>query len=102
MEILTGMVFIGFHATRPPPSPQLPVRPVTKRHLAGMFAGAPGDGLRLGYFNLLWRKAGSFVRAVAKGLRFRSPAGAPPVSARLDFLHDRRFLIDDWIRHKLY
>jgi len=75
------------------------MRPIAKRHLAGMLAGAPGHGFGLPYFNLLWRKPGSFVRAVAKGLRLRAPAGAPPVSARLDFLNNREFLIDEWVSH---
>ena len=41
---------------------------VAPGHVAGMFAGAPGDGLRFGDFDLFGAKGGSFMRAVAKGL----------------------------------
>jgi hypothetical protein len=72
---------------------------VAPGHVAGMFAGAPGDGLRFGDFDLFGAKGGSFMRAVAKGLGLGSATGAPPIGARLDFLHDGGFLVNNGFGH---
>jgi hypothetical protein len=65
-----------------------------------MLAGAPGDHLRLFNFHLFGFEAGARVGAIAKRLAFRTPAGAPPIGARLDFLHDGLSLINDGFCHK--
>ena len=64
-----------------------------------MLARAPGDRFGLGDFYLLRLQAGAFMRAVAEGLALGTPAGAPPICARLNFLNDRRFLKDGWFSH---
>ena len=73
---------------------------VTERAVLRMFATTPRDGLSLRDVNFLRSETGAFVRAVAEGLSGGTSAGAPPVSARLDFLHKGLFLTDDWFGHK--
>lgn len=46
-----------------------------------MLAAAPGDRLGSRYLDLLRCEFGPLVRAVAKGLRFRTAACTPPVGA---------------------
>src|SRR5208282_3729928 len=70
------------------------MRSIAERRGAGMLAAAPGDGLCFGDVHFFRREAGAFVRAVAKGLALGTPAGAPPISAGLGFLYERRFLGD--------
>ena len=60
-----------------------------------MFAGAPGDGLRLSDFNLFGTKGGTLMGTVAEGLGLGAATGAPPIGAGLDFLDDGGFLIND-------
>jgi len=67
-----------------------------------MFAAAPRDFLRLGDVGFDRAKASAFVRAVAKRLGLRAPAGAPPVSARLGVLHEGRFLENDRFSHVMF
>jgi hypothetical protein len=78
------------------------VTAVTKRSSLRVLATAPGH--RLGFGNLSFRRpqASALVGAVAEGLGLGTPAGAPPVSARRNFLHNRRFLKDDWFTHNRY
>ena len=75
------------------------MRAITEWHLGGMFAGTPGDSFRLGDFSLLWGETGAFMRTIAKGLALRTPAGAPPIRARLDLLDDGRLLEDRGFSH---
>ncbi len=72
---------------------------VAERHLVGLFAGAPGNHFCLRDLDFLWLQAGPLVRSITKRLALRTPAGAPPINARLDFLDDRRFLRDDRFSH---
>src|SRR5579863_4619004 len=59
---------------------QLLMAPVAQRLFGGALAGAePGFlGLRRLIFDR--REGGALVRAVAEWLRFRAPAGAPPIA----------------------
>ncbi len=75
------------------------MRAIAERHRLGMFAGAPGDGFLFRDFRFQRAEAGSFMRAVAKRLAFGTPASAPPISPRLDELHDGRFLKNNGVGH---
>ncbi len=75
------------------------VRPIAEAHRLGLFAGAPGDGFLFRDFRLQRAEAGAFMRAVAKRLAFGTPASAPPITPRLDQLHDGRFLKNNWVGH---
>ena len=78
------------------------MRTITEGHGLGMFAGAPGDGFLFRDFGFQRAEAGAFMRAVAKRLAFGTPASAPPITPRLDDLHDGRFLKNNWVRHKTF
>lgn len=75
------------------------MRTVAEGHRFGVFTGTPGHSLRLFDHNFLRLKSGPGMRAIAKRLAFRSSAGAPPINARLDLLHDGRFLENDGFGH---
>jgi hypothetical protein len=64
-----------------------------------MFAPAPSHGFCLRDFHLLWRKAGSFVRSIAKRLGLGPTAGTPPVGAGFGFQNERRLLRNDGFAH---
>jgi hypothetical protein len=77
------------------------VRTVAEGHGLGLFARAPGDGFLFRDFRFQRGKAGSFMRAIAKRLALGTPTSAPPISPRLDELHDGSFLKNDWVRHEM-
>jgi hypothetical protein len=72
---------------------------VAKRFVLGMFATAPRNGSGFLDFRFDRGEVRAFVGAVAKRLRFRLPASTPEVSARFNFLDERRFLSNDWFTH---
>ena len=74
---------------------------VAKRFVLGMFAAAPSHGLGGGDIRFDRREFSALVGAVAKRLGSGSAAGAPPISASFDFLHDGTFLENSWIAHAL-
>jgi hypothetical protein len=76
------------------------MRTIAEGHGLGMFAGAPGDGFLFRDFVFQRAEAGAFMRAVAKRLAFGTPASAPPITPRLDDLHDGRFLKNNWVGHR--
>src|ERR1035437_9257593 len=65
-----------------------------------MLAGAPGDHLGFSNLRLLRAEARALMRSVAERLALGTPAGTPPIRARLSPLNNRRFLTDDWFGHK--
>lgn len=73
------------------------MRAIAEGHGLGLFAGAPSDGFLFRDFRFQRDEAGAFVRAVAKRLAFGTPASAPPITPRLDELHDGRFLKNNWV-----
>ena len=75
------------------------MRSVAERHVLRMLARAPRDGFGLGDFCFLRRESRALVRAVAKRLALRSSAGAPPVRAGFDLLHDGGLLKDNGFVH---
>ena len=75
------------------------MRAIAEGHGLGMFAGAPGDGFLFRDVRFQRAEAGAFMRTVAKRLAFGTPASTPPITPRLDELHDGRFLKNDWVRH---
>jgi len=64
-----------------------------------MFAHAPRNRFGFLDFDLPRTEAGALVRAIAKRLLLRATAGAPPVFARLHFLHERLLLTNDGFSH---
>jgi hypothetical protein len=80
-------------------SRQLRVAPVAKRRVLRVLAAAPRDGFGFGDFRFQRRKAGAFVRAVAKRLALGPAARAPEGSAGFNFLDERRFLSNGWFHH---
>src|SRR6266536_2586387 len=98
-------VHFTYHASRITSSSSHPrlrqptMRPIAKRHILRMFAGAPGNHFGFCDFNLLRFETGSFVRTVTKRLAFRAAASAPPIRARLDLLHDGRSLVNYGFSH---
>ena len=70
------------------------MRPVTKRLVAGVLAGAPRDGPGLGDLDLFRPERSPLVRAVAEWLIGGTATGAPPIGAGLDRLNDGSALGD--------
>src|SRR5687767_3555640 len=64
-----------------------------------MLARAPRDSFSFCDFGFQRTEIRSFVRTVAERLALRTPAGAPPIRARFDFLDDRTFLEDNRVAH---
>jgi hypothetical protein len=73
---------------------------VAKRLVLRMFASAPGHRFGLGNVGFDWPETASFVRAVAKRLRFGPPAGTPPIGRRFHLLHERKLLDNDRFAHE--
>lgn len=67
-----------------------------------MFALAPGHCFDLANLNFQGSELASFVRTIAKGLRFGFPASAPIIGAYFGLLNRGEFLRDDWSLHKQF
>ena len=75
------------------------MRPVTKRLVAGVLAGAPRDSPGLGDLHLFRPERRPLVRAVAERLIGGAAAGAPPIGAGLGRLDDGAALGDVRLVH---